>query len=676
MRSKVIFSFFVSFVVLGGILIWSSDRALTQQKMAWAESQSKAQISSLVLAIQGQLQAVVAESSTRPRREVLFSGMIEQTPQGEFQFAQSQTLSSSAGVAPKSWMSSYSLLAMKGVSSSPQKMKVGEMLVLTVLDPERKPYVLVLEKTSARQFVALLAEPALFQTMMDRQKGFSGDVFVLNSEAQTVAHSELDYVGTLLRDEPTAMAYLESDSRLGGGRFGHGSDEVLGFFEQVPRTNLAVLVSTRIESLTRDRWAHLFPLMAVLGGLLLIGLAVLYFLFKEEDHFEEISAAKPAVRPIQAISSLNTSPSAATPSAKMDLQNELKEAHRKVASALSHEMRSPLAAIMGNVQLAKSSLQSSPEVASSFLEKIENEARWMRDLVSKLSNYAGEKTNTASVEPLPVVLTRALTRVESKLNLKGIKLTKNIDDVISLSVPTDSFLKAIEAVLKNAIESMERAPRKELLVQLTQGETGIEISIADSGEGIAPENFGKLFDPFYTTKSSKENLGLGLSMAEGVFREHSGKISAKSEKGKGSEFVIHFPKLTKVTDSPADVPKAPATDLKPAPAELISNLPPAPEEFEPTVVLDPLLDSAKIEQILDGEDDDFEPTALLEPADLMKKDLVASPDVSEIISPAETVPTADLGFTSKIDPPKPKRKKSEDPFAHVPVNLRRPGAKL
>lgn len=671
MRSKIIFSFFMSFVVLGGILIWSTDRSLNQQKLAWAESQSKAQISSLVLAVQGQLQALLTEaqsaSAIKVRRELLFWGTIEITPTSELQF----TRSNSGVAAPKPWMTSYSLLALKGMDPSPQKMKIDEMMALTVLDPDRKAHVLLLKKTASREFAVALTESSIFQTLMDRQKGFSGEVFVLNSQAQTVAHSEPVYVGTLLKTEPTAAAYLDSSSRIGGGLYGEASTKVLGFFEQVPTTNLAVLVSTSVAKLQADRVAQLMPLVALLGGLLLIGLAILYFLFKE-DSFEDVAIPRPGARPLQApalssIGSGQVPTMPAAPAPRMDMQVEMKEAHRKVASALSHEMRSPLAAIIGNVQLAKSSLQSSPESAASFLEKIENEARWMRDLVSKLSNFAGEKTNSTTTEALPVVLARALTRIDSKLSAKGIKLTKNIDDSVGMTVPTDPFLKAMEAIFKNAIESMERAPRKELLVQLTQSESGVEISCADTGEGIAPENFGRLFDPFYTTKTSKENLGLGLSMAEGVFREHSGKISVKSEKGKGSEFVVHFP-----VPVSSVVMKAPVADLKPAPSSVVAQLPPAPEEFEPTVVLDPLLDSSKIDQILEGEDD-FEPTAILHGEDEFEPTSILEPQAlkeSAIEGPA----TADS--SPKIDPPKPKRKKANDPFAQVEVNLRRPGAKL
>jgi hypothetical protein len=128
--------------------------------------------------------------------------------------------------------------------------------------------------------------------------------------------------------------------------------------------------------------------------------------------------------------------------------------------------------------------------------------------------------------------------------------------------------------------------------------------------------------------------------------------------------------------SKAAVPKAPTADLKPAPAELISSLPPVPDEFEPTVVLDPLLDSAKIDQILEGEDDDFEPTAVLEPADLQKRDLMVNSKATEKLESKDLSPAQNLGFTTKVDPPKHKRKKAEDPFAQVQVNLRRPGAKL
>jgi two-component system NtrC family sensor kinase len=70
------------------------------------------------------------------------------------------------------------------------------------------------------------------------------------------------------------------------------------------------------------------------------------------------------------------------------------------------------------------------------------------------------------------------------------------------------------------------------------GRKGIEITIADTGCGIPPENLDKLFDPFFTTKKTGQGTGLGLSVSLGIVQRHGGKIRVQSELGKGTRFFI------------------------------------------------------------------------------------------------------------------------------------------
>jgi two-component system NtrC family sensor kinase len=70
------------------------------------------------------------------------------------------------------------------------------------------------------------------------------------------------------------------------------------------------------------------------------------------------------------------------------------------------------------------------------------------------------------------------------------------------------------------------------------GRKGIEITIADTGCGIPPENLDKLFDPFFTTKETGQGTGLGLSVSLGIVHRHGGNIRVQSEPGKGTRFFI------------------------------------------------------------------------------------------------------------------------------------------
>jgi len=73
------------------------------------------------------------------------------------------------------------------------------------------------------------------------------------------------------------------------------------------------------------------------------------------------------------------------------------------------------------------------------------------------------------------------------------------------------------------------------------GGSWLIVEIEDNGKGIPKENFSKIFEPFYTTKTVGEGTGLGLSISYGIIHDHDGSIRVKSEVGKGTVFIIKLP---------------------------------------------------------------------------------------------------------------------------------------
>jgi signal transduction histidine kinase len=70
----------------------------------------------------------------------------------------------------------------------------------------------------------------------------------------------------------------------------------------------------------------------------------------------------------------------------------------------------------------------------------------------------------------------------------------------------------------------------------------VQVSVQDTGMGIAKEIIPRIFDPFFTTKDVGKGMGLGLSISYGVVERHGGRISVESEEGKGSAFTVSLPK--------------------------------------------------------------------------------------------------------------------------------------
>jgi signal transduction histidine kinase len=139
--------------------------------------------------------------------------------------------------------------------------------------------------------------------------------------------------------------------------------------------------------------------------------------------------------------------------------------------------------------------------------------------------------------------------IQQAIEILGYKARKAQVDVLFLSTEEikiwgDSlkFHQVVVNLLSNAIDACQKIelPHKEIRIHLKDGNNLIHFSIQDCGEGIAPEVLPKIFDSFFTTKSTGTGIGLSTTK-EIVEKELGGKIFVQSEIGKGALFSIDFP---------------------------------------------------------------------------------------------------------------------------------------
>ncbi|MGO9273415.1 MAG: sensor histidine kinase, partial [Terriglobia bacterium] len=77
--------------------------------------------------------------------------------------------------------------------------------------------------------------------------------------------------------------------------------------------------------------------------------------------------------------------------------------------------------------------------------------------------------------------------------------------------------------------------------RLLVDENNVELSVQDTGEGIAPENLPKIFDPFFTTKADGKGVGLGLAVLYGIVKAHEGEVEVTSQRNEGTTFTVTLP---------------------------------------------------------------------------------------------------------------------------------------
>lgn len=121
---------------------------------------------------------------------------------------------------------------------------------------------------------------------------------------------------------------------------------------------------------------------------------------------------------------------------------------------------------------------------------------------------------------------------------QNIKIKKEFfQDLPTIFADATQLKQVFLNIILNAAQAMEG--KGELAITTWQDKNDIKIKIRDTGPGVPPEQVGKLFNPFFTTK--EKGTGLGLAISYGVIERHSGKIDVETELGKGSTFTISLP---------------------------------------------------------------------------------------------------------------------------------------
>ena len=213
----------------------------------------------------------------------------------------------------------------------------------------------------------------------------------------------------------------------------------------------------------------------------------------------------------------------------------------ELASGVAHELNNPLTGIIGFSELLLD--EDIPDNVRKDLRVIQMEAQRSAGIVRNLLTFA--QKHAPSKEPVDINCT-----IQKALELRAYELKVNniqVNTYLASDLPkimADGF--QLEQVFINIIINaehfmIEAHGRGTLTITTERVRDIIRASFADDGPGIAKKNLGHLFDPFFTTKEVGKGTGLGLSISYGIITEHSGRIYAESELGKGATFVVELP---------------------------------------------------------------------------------------------------------------------------------------
>ncbi len=215
-----------------------------------------------------------------------------------------------------------------------------------------------------------------------------------------------------------------------------------------------------------------------------------------------------------------------------------------LATGMAPERTNPLAAIRGLAQILLARAPEEGELRKPLDQIVLNTDR-MNRTVGYLQDFARQTSTEQSAIKLNLVLDSALTLLHTQLIKHNIELVKEYDPDLPLIRGVWHRLEQVVInLLTNACDAIQEKGgpgRITLRTWYEPADNQINFSVTDTGAGIHPEHHAHIIDPFFTTKSSGNGTGLGLTISHRIIQEHQGQILFESQLGKGTTFTVALP---------------------------------------------------------------------------------------------------------------------------------------
>ena len=208
----------------------------------------------------------------------------------------------------------------------------------------------------------------------------------------------------------------------------------------------------------------------------------------------------------------------------------------RLAASIAHEVNNPLEAIKNALYLMQTSADIDKN--SRFLEIARKETERVSHIIRQMLGFARRAGEVDWVD-VNQLLEETLVLLEKKLKQQRIRMTKNLDPALpQIRARADQLRQVFLNLILNAQQAMEGGG--EIHISTSRYEQALQPSIlvqlSDSGVGIAQDDIGRIFDPFFST--GKKGTGLGLWVTQDIVRQHGGRIEVSSNVGRGTVFSI------------------------------------------------------------------------------------------------------------------------------------------
>jgi signal transduction histidine kinase len=213
------------------------------------------------------------------------------------------------------------------------------------------------------------------------------------------------------------------------------------------------------------------------------------------------------------------------------------EALGNLAAGVAHEIRNPLNAISLSVQQLERYSGNVSEEFASLLHTVRDEIQRLEESIRRFLSLTSPLTLKLEVGDLNKLATSVLDLVEEEARDRKVRISRRLGDLEPVRFDSDKMREVLLNLVRNALQAMPEGG--ELTFHTHQGEARVIVRVSDTGSGIPEEDLGKIFTPYFTTKS--DGSGIGLSFVHRVISAHGGTVSAENDAGRGATFKLEMP---------------------------------------------------------------------------------------------------------------------------------------
>ena len=209
----------------------------------------------------------------------------------------------------------------------------------------------------------------------------------------------------------------------------------------------------------------------------------------------------------------------------------------QIAAGVAHEIKNPLASIKGAVEILDGE-STSPEEREEFKEIISKEIKRVDNTVKEFLNFARPRETKLEKLNLSDALRSSLKQMETNASAADVDILDTIEDNVMIHADREKIHQVVLNILLNALDASKANSSIDVLLARRPDGKAV-LTVRDYGEGIKNEELEKIFEPFYTTKSS--GTGLGLAVVKAIIDDHNGDVNIESTPGEGTTVAITLP---------------------------------------------------------------------------------------------------------------------------------------